>query len=54
MQERPPRRQPEAARAKRPRAFDQRLESNRVDFAEGRRCADDDRCAECVHAEDVT
>ena len=53
-QERPPGREPEAARAKRPRALDQRLESNRLDFAEGRRRADDDRCAEFAHAEDVT
>ena len=52
-QERPPRRKPEAARAKRPRAFDQRFEANRLDFAERRRRADDERCAEFAHAEDV-
>ena len=52
-QEGPPGREPQAARAKRPRAIDQRFEATRLDFAEGRRRADDDRRAEFMRAEDV-
>ena len=40
-------------RVKRPRALDQRLEPTRLDFAEGRRRADDDARAEFARAEDV-
>ena len=49
----PPGGEPEAIRAERTRALDQRLESNRLDFAEGRRRADDDRRAKDVRTEDV-
>ena len=50
IKKRPPGREPEAGRAERPRALDQRLEPNGLDFAEGRRRADDDRRAEDVRA----
>jgi hypothetical protein len=52
-QERPPWRQPKTICAKRPSTLDQRPESTRLEFAKGRRCANNDLCAVCVRAEDV-
>ena len=53
MQEGPPGREPHPVRSKRPRALDHALESDRLDFAERRRRADDDRRAEDMRPEDV-
>src|ERR1700689_5817354 len=45
---------PQANGAKRPRVIDQRLEVNRLDFAEYDRCSNDKLCAVRVRADDVT
>ena len=52
-QEGPPRREPEPARSKHPRALDQEEKSTGVDLAERRRGADDDAPAIFLHAEKV-
>jgi hypothetical protein len=48
-----PRGEPQATRVKRSRAFDQRLESNRLDFAKGRRGANDKLWPIGVRAQNV-
>ena len=52
-EEGPPGREPHPARAESPRALDQRRELARLDFAERRRGADDDRRAEGMRPEHV-